>query len=368
MAGSRELRTPGVQAAFSSTIPRWLATDDWSKAAEERDKIEKRLSMPVRLGREQGGVLFSKAAASYLKEEQSRGEGQRPLSAGELYELRRFLGDKVRRRDGTSKQGELLAYFGDYPLSQFDHDLLQQWWDAEVIGAGLTIKTGRNKLNIVAAVSRFAVKRGWIKSDPVPAFRATLSTGSRRRSARKERKSKINPLMPGDVDALLAATAERGRSRHLLTLILLDAGLRLGETVALEWSDVHWGKSHHALSAALHVNKSLSGGRYLGPPKNGEDRVVLLSKRLRAALREAWMEAGRPESGIVCPNEEGGYIDGSNYRDRFFKPACRDAEIVGHTPKGLRDTFGSLLVSVGVNLGWVSKQLGHQDEVVTAGH
>jgi integrase len=38
------------------------------------------------------------------------------------------------------------------------------------------------------------------------------------------------------------------------------------------------------------------------------------------------------------------------------------------TPKDLRDTFASHLLTAGVQLGYVSRQLGHSDVSVTARH
>ena len=44
------------------------------------------------------------------------------------------------------------------------------------------------------------------------------------------------------------------------------------------------------------------------------------------------------------------------------------AGLAGHTPKDLRDTFASWLVSLGAPVAWVSKALGHSDWSITARH
>ncbi len=46
----------------------------------------------------------------------------------------------------------------------------------------------------------------------------------------------------------------------------------------------------------------------------------------------------------------------------------RRAGLAGHTPKDLRDTFASWLVSLGAPVAWVSESLGHSNWAVTARH
>ena len=71
-------------------------------------------------------------------------------------------------------------------------------------------------------------------------------------------------------------------------------------------------------------------------------------------------------------------MDHGNYRKRHFRKLCKAAGIApamkadGSTrlrsPKDLRDTFASQLLTAGVQLGYVSRQLGHSDVSVTARH
>ena len=68
----------------------------------------------------------------------------------------------------------------------------------------------------------------------------------------------------------------------------------------------------------------------------------------------------------------------ANYRRRHFRKQCEAAQIGpavkgdgtmrARTPKDLRDTFASQLLTAGIQLGYVSRQLGHSDVAVTARH
>jgi hypothetical protein len=75
------------------------------------------------------------------------------------------------------------------------------------------------------------------------------------------------------------------------------------------------------------------------------------------------MEIGQPDGGRVL---EG--LDPSNYRNRHFRRVRQEAGIGRRRPKDLRDTFASQLLTAGVQLGYVSQQLGHADVAVTARH
>ena len=79
---------------------------------------------------------------------------------------------------------------------------------------------------------------------------------------------------------------------------------------------------------------------------------------------ELWLAEGRPtgEGAILAA------LDPSNYRSRHFRKVCEGAEIGRRSPKDLRDTFASQLLTAGVQLGYVSQQLGHADVAVTARH
>ena len=87
-------------------------------------------------------------------------------------------------------------------------------------------------------------------------------------------------------------------------------------------------------------------------------------RRLRAALLE-WYEAkGHPEGEEdILPR-----FDRSNFVKRSWKRIIEQAGLAGVTPKDLRDSYASYLLTCGVQLGYVSAQLGHSNVATTANH
>jgi hypothetical protein len=113
------------------------------------------------------------------------------------------------------------------------------------------------------------------------------------------RMPKIKRLRDGG--AATASTARRttdGSSRpapsepRALVLVLLggDAGMRIGEIIALEWSRVDYGANK------VHVEVSDWNG-HIGPPKGGKPRSVPMTPRLRAALQALRAEEA---SALAC--------------------------------------------------------------------
>ena len=141
-------------------------------------------------------------------------------------------------------------------------------------------------------------------------------------------------------------------AEYPLFLFLADTGARLGEAVALRWSDVDLD------AGTARIARSFSMGRYLGPTKSGRERTVELSTRLQEALEER-----RPDlfgdDALVFPNGAGGFTD-HNFRQRVFERVVR--KVLGRTrrftPHGLRHTFVSRHLAHGTNFLWVPQQGG----------
>jgi len=227
----------------------------------------------------------------------------------------------------------------------------------------------------LSGVLALAVDSEVLEANPVDGFRAVLRRRNRTQKGRAQNDptASICPIeKPAEVDALVTHSRQVGGSAHIVDLLCLDAGLRLGEATALRWEDCSFGRDAKDIARSLRIRASRSRGVHLGKTKSGRERTVAMSRRLRSALLAFQLEEGRPESGPIAP------VDHANYRTRHFRKLCRIAAIGPaakadgatrpRTPKDLRDTFASQLLTAGVQLGYVSRQLGHSDVSVTARH
>jgi hypothetical protein len=92
---------------------------------------------------------------------------------------------------------------------------------------------------------------------------------------------------------------------------------------------------------------------------------VALPRRLRWALLELY-QTSDPHPSAEAFVLEG--VEPSNFRSREWRRILKRAAIGHRALKDLRDTFASQLLTAGVQLGYVSAQLGHADVAVTARH
>src|SRR5689334_23447726 len=83
-----------------------------------------------------------------------------------------------------------------------------------------------------------------------------------------------------DLETLLAAAERIDPLAHLAVLLGADAGLRLGEIIALEWGDIDFRRGQ------LTVARNDWHGT-VGTPKGGHSRKVPMTRRLAAALLAA---------------------------------------------------------------------------------
>jgi integrase len=149
-------------------------------------------------------------------------------------------------------------------------------------------------------------------------------------------------------ERLLMVARKREGQAYLMTLLGGDAGLRLGEIVALEWRDVDLG------ARRLSVERSDWLG-HVDVPKGGRSRQLPMTQRLTAALKAA--RHLRSER-VLC------LADGAPItRDRVIK-AIRGAQRVAGIAQGvhiLRHTFCSHLAMKGAPARAIQEVAGHAD-------
>ena len=140
--------------------------------------------------------------------------------------------------------------------------------------------------------------------------------------------------------------------------VLLGAGLRIGEPLALEWRDVD------RATPALRVERSLKKLRGtdaiqgLGGTKGDRARTVLIDPFLADVLTEH----RRSENGLIFPSRTGSALNYDNVRRRGHEVTV---EAAGLPPRlrlhDLRHTAATFWLAAGESIFFVKEQLGHAD-------
>lgn len=264
-----------------------------------------------------------------------------PLTFAEA--ARRFIrASELQRRPGTvystrtTLEWYVLPVIGRLPVHEVTRDVLLELRESlrttRRRGSG-TVSAGTANLRMIKAMAvlRYAmdelgalVRVPRILPLPSPARKAGIPR------ARYE--------------ALLRALEPDTR---LCALLLGDAGLRIGEALALRWRCVR------AAELCVCEGQDASGER--GPTKSGRVRIVPIGQRLILALA-----AAERASSSVLPL--GWY--GSLVRQRLLA-ACRRARLPALTPHDLRHSYASELQARGVSLTVIRDLLGHSQAAVT---
>jgi len=166
----------------------------------------------------------------------------------------------------------------------------------------------------------------------------------------KENNARTRYLDNKEIAALLAACTGSPRMEHLKSLVTvaLNTGMRLGEILALKWTDIDYAKG------LIHIRMS----------KSGEGRTVPMNDAVRDALRSCVSIAQ-----VVTPGDSFVFCHGNGKRRLSFRgafqAALRKAGIRDFRFHDLRHTFASHLASNGVDILVLKELLGHKTLAMT---
>jgi integrase len=149
-----------------------------------------------------------------------------------------------------------------------------------------------------------------------------------------------------------------------LFALCLTAGLRIGEALAIRWSDIDLDARTVTIERAL---TDVSGYIEIGRTKTTRSRrVVPLSGIAIDALkrrRELWAFEGHG-SDLVITGPSGKALRPSFVRTRYLQPILSKAKLKG-TIHGLRHAFSTLLAEAGTPLKTISTTMGHAKSSIT---
>jgi integrase len=259
-------------------------------------------------------------------------------------------------------------YFGDQPLDCLDTMQLQEAFNQLLARGGrktkpypqgrpLSAKTVVHIQNVVQKCVDLAVDWNIITRNPML----------------KVRKPKLVKKKPRVLDAqALAGFLASIRDRRIYPVVALAAatGMRRGELLALEWSDIHWDTGIVEVSKSLEETKQ---GLRIKPPKSGVDRRFALPKsilrilgehRARQAAEHELYGADYPYRHLVFSREDGGGYYSPDKIGTRISVAMRQAGIPASL-HALRHSHASQLLSTGAPITVVSERLGHASPQIT---
>lgn len=212
--------------------------------------------------------------------------------------------------------------------------------------------TTRKALMVLGQALDLAAADRLISVNPARASSIKVPTGARR---------EMRALTVDELDALIGELPTK-RDR-MLVAVLGWTGLRFGEAIALQASDVD------PLRRRLRVSRALAevgGVTILGTTKTHQARSVAMPPSVADDLGEYMSGLGSSAEALLFPNRDGGYVR-TTWKRRVFDPAARAAGLVPPTLRvhDLRHTAASLWIASGASVKVVQQQLGHKSASMT---
>jgi integrase len=226
---------------------------------------------------------------------------------------------------------------------------------------GLATTTVRGIIRTLSACLSGVVDDEHLDANPAQSLRKHLRK-------REDEVHEPDPLTPEELEQLLETARVKSPRWQPFILCAARTGLRLGELIGLDWTDLD------EKAATLTIERAFVRGA-LTTPKNHQQRKVDISPQLlkgllalRASQGAFSLKKGRPAPTILFPAVGGvERLDESNVR-KVLKRICTAAKVRPRSPHALRDTFASQLLSKNAPLLYVSRQLGHSSAAVTLNH
>ena len=150
-----------------------------------------------------------------------------------------------------------------------------------------------------------------------------------------------------------------GKKDKLYGIILcLYSGLRIGELIALQWSDIDFTKGILTISKSCHDSKT---GLIIDEPKTVTSRrVIPLPKQLLPILKGIKKKSDSPF--VVSAN--GKPVSVRSYQ-RSFELLLKKLKITHKGFHSLRHTFATRTLECGMDVKTLSEILGHKNSTVT---
>jgi integrase len=157
-------------------------------------------------------------------------------------------------------------------------------------------------------------------------------------------------LTPEECRVFLSHCSAKHR---VLFLAAILTGMRRGELLALQRSDIDWNTKQ------ISVKRPVWKGEFITPKTRYSVRKVDVSPYLLMELKKHILASGPNDLDLVFPNASSGLLDPHTLIKRHFVPVFEKAKIRRVRFHDLRHTNASFRIAEGQNPKYIEDQMGH---------
>ncbi len=267
----------------------------------------------------------------------------------------------LRRSSTHERYGDIL---GRHVFPTFGNKLINEIKRSEIRNMilrkskeGLSRSTICLIRDVMSGALGYAVEDELIPGNPVSGILKRLKL-------ERDKQITVEPMNEQEVELFLETCFQHFRSYSEFFLCAFRTGMRLGELLGLNWSDIDWNQKF------IRVERSYKRGQF-DKTKTGRVRRVDMSDQLAASLKilltsrkkEALKDGlGEPVQYIFHGNQK---PMEQNHIRRVYKRILVKAGIREMRLHDIRHTYASLLLSKGESPVYVKEQLGHSSIKMT---
>lgn len=280
--------------------------------------------------------------------------------ASTQYTVRTYLTEWLANKKPTLKASTHQDYtktLNNQIIVQFGGKLLHALTRNDVRVWIATLDCSNKRIANILSPLRAALQDAYL-DDLIPAN--PLHGWTYKRNDPPAKKHHIDPFTDTEqADIIKAATG----SLKNQCLVFFWAGLRTSELIALEWTDIDWGRKK------IKIDKARTGAASedeTTKTKTGTREVDMLPPVEAALIDQKQYTLLLGNKIFINPGTNKPWIGDQQIRKSAWIPLLKKAKVRYRNPYQTRHTYASMMLSAGENLAWVSSQMGHSNVLITA--
>lgn len=259
-------------------------------------------------------------------------------------------------------RNHILKSMSDYKIEKITIDVCQkhvdEWSDK--------LKHFQKVKSYAAKVMNFAVKRGYIQSNPFDYVDMPVALKKKQASMGEAEENFYT--REELIEFLSCFEKEKNVKAYTLFRLLAYSGMRKGEALALTWKDLDF--THNKIVISKAISRGKDNQLYVKSTKTGFARTITMDSRTMEILKD-WRKQQKEDyfklgfntkspNQLVFSNEHNEFLQPTKTR-KWIVQVQKKYNLKPITTHGLRHTHCSLLFEAGAKIEEVQDRLGHSD-------